>query len=54
MQEALKMSRSQPVYVWILGGGAIVLGILLCFSFFLNKSLTWLYMQVSAHADIWL
>ena len=34
MQEALKMSRSQPVYVWILGGGAIVLGILLCFSFF--------------------
>ena len=43
MQEALKMSRSQPVYVWILGGGAIVLGILLCFSFFLKKiSLTWL------------
>ena len=37
MQEALKMSRSQPVYVWILGGGAIVLGILLCFSFFLKK-----------------
>ena len=37
------MSRSQPVYVWILGGGAIVLGILLCFSFFLKKiSLTWL------------
>ena len=31
------MSRSQPVYVWILGGGAIVLGILLCFSFFLKK-----------------
>ena len=42
MQEALKMSRSQPVYVWILGGGAIVLGILLCFSFFKKISLTWL------------
>ena len=43
MQQALEMSRSQPVYVWILGGGAIVLGILLCFSFFLKKiSLTWL------------
>ena len=37
MQQALEMSRSQPVYVWILGGGAIVLGILLCFSFFLKK-----------------
>ena len=36
------MSRSQPVYVWILGGGAIVLGILLCFSFFKKISLTWL------------
>ena len=42
MQEALKMSRSQPVYVWILGGGAIVLGILLCFSFLKKISLTWL------------
>ena len=42
MQQALEMSRSQPVYVWILGGGAIVLGILLCFSFFKKISLTWL------------